>query len=413
MSADAPTDEPLPDAYESIQDAAFKIMAYVELGLAGITLLALFVSWVYVLLHSRRRLSTLRFLLTMTCGLWVSGLVASHRALWMVLDDLVNLNDVLGSWDRDELCGYHTCITLGFAEPASLLLIAALIRSRTLKRDRTCTRRWLARRSLAVAFVVAVVQTGLVLFPLLDLLDNQFTEPRPPLLTNSSDATKLDYNAWWREEGCANTIASVFVDALFVFPFEAYWALACYRLLGLIINLKLKRRLLYVQVAYTLVPICLLLIRFTLLLYDSNWDIGRRLMRDVELVLALFACIVAVRFVIFRPVHEMVRANAPLAGFDGDDGDSRPKGRMKARAKRRVGAMKLGAVKPTSSRPSGAAVPSIRRPSWDVCPPVDQACSTTSAAGTEPALPALPDAAYQPASSGGLRTDHSEVHASL
>ena len=79
MSADAPTDEPLPDAYESIQDAAFKIMAYVELGLAGITLLALFVSWVYVLLHSRRRLSTLRFLLTMTCGLWVSGLVASHR----------------------------------------------------------------------------------------------------------------------------------------------------------------------------------------------------------------------------------------------------------------------------------------------------------------------------------------------
>ena len=240
MSADAPTDEPLPDAYEAIQDAAFKIMAYVELGLVGITMLALFYSWVYVLLHSRRRLFTLRFLLcaarleprvaraslssftcgrtllssplarrTMTCGLWVSGLVASHRALWIMLDEFFDLNDALGSWDRDALCAYHTCITLGFAEPASLLLIAALIRCKTLKRDRTCTTRWLARRSLAVALVVAVVQTGLVLLPSLDLLDNQLTEPWPPLLTNSSDATRLDHNAWWRDEGCANTVASV------------------------------------------------------------------------------------------------------------------------------------------------------------------------------------------------------------
>ena len=34
---------------------------------------------------------------------------------------------------------------------------------------------------------------------------------------------------------------------LFVVPFELYWSLCCYRLLGLIINLRLKSRLYCVQ----------------------------------------------------------------------------------------------------------------------------------------------------------------------
>ena len=157
-----------------------------------------------------------------------------------------------------------------------------------------------------------------------------------------------------------------------------YWGFACYRLLGLLINLRLKRRLYCVQATYILVPVCLLLLRLTLLLYDARWDTGRRVMRDMELLLVLGACAVAVRFVIFRPVREMARANAPLAGFDGDDGDRRRrvKGRLKGRTTRAV-----GKVKPASNRSSshhGAAQVHIREPSWDLCPPVERCSSEPS-----------------------------------
>ena len=53
-------------------------------------------------------------------------------------------------------------------------------------------------------------------------------------------------------------------------PFEVYWALACYRLLGLIINLRLKARLYCVHLTYTLVPALLLLLRIALLAYAAD-----------------------------------------------------------------------------------------------------------------------------------------------
>ena len=49
-----------------------------------------------------------------------------------------------------------------------------------------------------------------------------------------------------------------------------YWALACYRLLGLIINLRLKARLYCVHLTYTLVPTLLLLLRIALLAYAAD-----------------------------------------------------------------------------------------------------------------------------------------------
>ena len=44
-------------------------------------------------------------------------------------------------------------------------------------------------------------------------------EPLPPVL-NASDGAALERQLWWRDEtGCANSIASVGVCALFVVPF--------------------------------------------------------------------------------------------------------------------------------------------------------------------------------------------------
>ena len=64
-----------------------------------------------------------------------------------------------------------------------------------------------------------------------------------------------------------------------------YWALACYRLLGLIINLRLKARLYCVHLTYTLVPTLLLLLRIALLAYDADGTVPDQPERTLALAL--------------------------------------------------------------------------------------------------------------------------------
>ena len=311
--------EPLPAVVgDTAHSSAFRITSVIDVALSGLSLLLLLCGWVYVVVHRHRALCALRIALGLTATLWVLGVVASHGAIWSLVEQLVGSSQQPGSrrWDREQLCGIHAAVTLGFSEPASLLLIASLIRAKTLPR-RAAHPSWrLMRRSLGLAVLLASLQALAVGLPLSGAWRHSVVlEPLPPVL-NASDGAALGREVWWRdEEGCANSAATVGVCSLFVVPFELYWTLTCYRLLGLIINLRLKARLYCVQLTYTLVPALLLLLRIALLVYATNWTIGRRLMRDAELVLVLLAGVIAARSLIWRPVHENVIA-APLASID-------------------------------------------------------------------------------------------------
>ena len=307
---------------DNAHSSAFRITSVIDVALSGCSLLLLLCGWVYVVVHCHRPLCALRIALGLTATLWVVGVVASHGAIWSLVELFVGSSQQPGSrrtgggWDREQLCGVHAAVTLGFSEPASLLLIASLIRAKTLPR-RAAHPSWrLMRRSLGLAMLLASLQALVVGLSLSGAWRHSVVlEPLPPVL-NASDGAALEHEVWWRDEtGCANSIASVGVCTLFVVPFELYWALTCYRLLGLIINLRLKARLYCVQLTYTLVPVLLLLLRIALLVYAANWTNGRRLMRDAELLLVLLAGVIAARSLIWRPVHENVLA-APLASTD-------------------------------------------------------------------------------------------------
>ena len=241
MSSSAATlpSEPLPEEVKDhlAASSAFRVIGFVDVGLSCLALLLLLFAWAVLLRHRRRPLCALRVSLGFTATLWVLGLVASHGAVWGVVAELTDLDQALGGWDRDLLCGLHAGITIGFCEPASLLLIAALISAKTLPREDADVSWRLVRWSFGLALLVAVAQAVSVGLPLAGVVaDNAVFDPLPHVL-NASDGAVLSTDTWWRRgEGCANSAASVGVSTLFVVPFEVCWTVACYRLLGLIIN---------------------------------------------------------------------------------------------------------------------------------------------------------------------------------
>ena len=290
--------EPHPAEINNAHSSAFRITSVIDVALSGLSLLLLLGGWAYVVVHRRRPLCALRIALGLTATLWVLGFVASHGAIWSVAQEFVDSSQS-ERWDREQLCGLHAAVTLGFAEPASLLLIASLIRAKTLPRHGAHPSWRLVRRSLGQASLLAMLQALVVALPLSGARRHSVVlEPLPPVL-NASDGAALDREVWWRDdEGCANSIASVGVSTvrarlparpparlpapaasrparpsrvargaydrgvrgrrvssvclsvcqLFVVPFELYWTLSCYRLLGLIVNIRLKARLYCVQV---------------------------------------------------------------------------------------------------------------------------------------------------------------------
>ena len=207
--------EPLPSEVEQVVSPGkrFRVTGYIDVVLSGFAFLLLLCGWFYVIRHRKRRLCALRIVLGFTATLWVLGLVASHGAIWGLAAEFVDLQQALERWDRDQLCGLHACVTLGFAEPASLLLIAALIRAKTLppRGGNADVSWWLVRRSLGLASLVAVAQAVVVGPPLAGTRSNLVFNPLP-YVHNASDGAVLDRGAWWRDgEGCANSAASVSV----------------------------------------------------------------------------------------------------------------------------------------------------------------------------------------------------------
>ena len=197
---------------------AFQITSVIDVALSGLSLLLLLCGWVFVVVHRHRPLCALRIALGVTATLWVLGVVASHGAIWSLVEQTVGSSQQPG--DREELCGMHAAVTLGFSEPASLLLVASLIRAKTLPR-RAAHPSWrLMRRSLGLAVLLASLQALVVGLPLSGAgRDSVVLKPLPPVL-NASDGAALERQLWWRDEtGCANSIASVGVCALFVVPF--------------------------------------------------------------------------------------------------------------------------------------------------------------------------------------------------
>jgi hypothetical protein len=196
---------------------AFQITSVIDVALSCLSLLLLLCGWVFVVVHRRRPLCALRIALGVTATLWVLGVVASHDAIWSLVEQTVGSSQQPGG---EQLCGMHAAVTLGFSEPASLLLVASLIRAKTLPR-RAAHPSWrLMRRSLGLAVLLASLQALVVGLPLSGAGRNSVVlEPLPPV-RNASDGAALERELWWRDEtGCANSIASVGVCALFVVPF--------------------------------------------------------------------------------------------------------------------------------------------------------------------------------------------------
>ena len=100
-------------------------------------------------------------------------------------------------------------------------------------------------------------------------------------------------------------------------PFVLYWSLCCVRLNKLLLNIKIRRRLFFVQLTYTLVPILLVLLRASRLLYKPTYDKLRRLTHDAELVLALLGCAMCMVSLVWRPVREAPSA-AVLVSLVGE-----------------------------------------------------------------------------------------------
>ena len=75
---------------------------------------------------------------------------------------------------------------------------------------------------------------------------------------------------WWHPEGCAISIGSLAVSAVFILPFEFFWTLWCLRLAKLVLNIKMRRRLLVVQLTYTFIPGAVLLLRASKIFIQAN-----------------------------------------------------------------------------------------------------------------------------------------------
>ena len=198
---------------------ALQITSVIDVALSGLSLLLLLCGWVFVVVHRHRPLCALRIALGVTATLWVLGVVASHGAIWSLVEQTVGSSQQPG--DREELCGMHAAVTLGFSEPASLLLVASLIATpRSSPRHATHPSWRLMRRSLGLAVLLASLQALVVGLPLSGAgRTSVVLKPLPPVL-NASDGAALERQLWWRDEtGCANSIASVGVCALFVVPF--------------------------------------------------------------------------------------------------------------------------------------------------------------------------------------------------
>ena len=270
----------------------------------------------------------------------------------------------------------HSVLDYGVFEPAALTLVCLVFHVKSSSSSATPWRPWrLIRFAVAAALLFALLQTAFVVLDHFGFVDAAYLGPQPRLVqpalsvppasppatpplppasatpvndAGSGDSGRLDdedeeqpsrqsplplppppppqlphtfdAHSWWRSEGCATTYGAVGVTALFTLVFECAWSYACLRLAKTLINHKIRRRLRFVQLAFTLAPILLLLLRAALLFIPATWPTSRRFFRDVELLIILLAALTATHTLICRPVLEAGRSGGGCSG----DGRSSP-----------------------------------------------------------------------------------------
>jgi hypothetical protein len=282
------------------------IFSIAEVALTGCMLLLMLSVSTYVVRCRRRgrRLCLPRASLGMLGFLWVLCTFFSHVAPWDILDGLGVISVATLANEMEIVCMSTSSTSLGLVEPALLLLIAEVIRLKTAvstARRRSIFPRWtLNRRAYALALPFALLQALLMVVGTIDGMTSQGFLPQPslspsmgaqappppplsswsPLTEQASGGSEFgpgeprtaadEEYRWWHAEGCAHSIASLTVSALFILPFEFFWTLWCLRLAKLVLNLKMRRRLLVVQLTYTFIPGLILMLRASKILIPAE-----------------------------------------------------------------------------------------------------------------------------------------------
>lgn len=325
-----------PDPLLSISSSgAYLWPALLRVCTVLLCLMSTLLACMYVL-SCRSRLPTfcgVRVLLCLSMLLWVACALAARRSLWDLI--LVPLGVRLPSATDFELfCGVHSVIEYGVAEPLALTLIALVFQAKARRSSATPTRPWrIVRCALAISLAAGMLHSSVFLVDRYVPTQNALgphprmrapSLPPPaaprlasptPMPPSAPGATRLVWGAhrWWLAEGCGTTYSAVALTALFVICFEVAWTAACQRLVGTILNLKMRARLRLVQLTFTLVPLLLLLVRAVLLVVPVHWPTFRRFLRDGELLVILLATVAASWALVCRPVLEGAAPSASSA----------------------------------------------------------------------------------------------------
>ena len=196
------------------RERTFLIVSGIELLLAAAIVLLLAFLCVYVVRwfgkHRVPQLCIVRVALAFLLAVWVFGVLLAHAAFWDILRNVIPMKDV----DHNLVCWLNTCVTLGFVEPLVLMITFAIVSLKTRSAARVHAATLLKASSL-VPLSVCALQTVFTVVDVRQAWDSAFVWPRP-LLREDSELS----HAWWHEQGCAVTIASVSVSAVFLGPFE-------------------------------------------------------------------------------------------------------------------------------------------------------------------------------------------------
>ena len=131
--------------------------------------------------------------------------------------------------------------------------------------------------------------------------------PAPPAAPPRYSWWRREYS-WWRREGCASSYGTFAVSALVFICFEVLWTLACQRLVRTVVNQRMRWRLRAVQATFMCAPVLLLAPRALLIFVPAGWYLPRRLIKTAEIAATLVATVVAVVFLVVRPVREEIVA---------------------------------------------------------------------------------------------------------
>uniref|UniRef100_A0A7S0P6J9 Uncharacterized protein n=1 Tax=Calcidiscus leptoporus TaxID=127549 RepID=A0A7S0P6J9_9EUKA len=297
---------------ESERETAFSVLNVIEVCAVGALIVLVGMACMYVARISTRGrgLAVLRQVLGIVLVLWAVGTLLAHPAPWEVASFAFRLR----SNEHDFVCWLSTLMVQGFFEPCALLLIAGLIRRRSRLAELQPAYGLIGRAMLLSApfLLIQAVVVALGEFE----AENTLLRPRPVEREDADEANRdaagsgetAGLLGWWRDEGCAVSIASVIVEAVFVLPFLVAWSLACLRLVRLLRNTKIKRRLQRLHLTFTLMPLMLLCLRISRLIFPSRFEVTRRLAHDFELILVILGSAVCTHSLIWRPVREWSKA---------------------------------------------------------------------------------------------------------